>query len=366
MIMQLRYFFAVSIIGSLLVLNLSCAEKSQAPESMNLKLLRMQAEANYQTDIVQNPASVKNVQRVALVSGIDQSADQNFWNSIASHKPDLVIATGNTVHSTKAFEKPLLSQYKKLDENADYRKIRQSVPFMATWDELDFGLRHGDSSFQSKNESRDAFLKYWNYIPKLQPKSAKGVEHSIILGPAGKRVQIIVLDTRYYATPWTENGSDGKFKKNWSKSASLLGAQQWNWLANELKKESDFKVIVSSLQLAANTDEGERWGLYPHDRQKLFDTIRNAGAKKVVVVSGNRNFGALGKVDMENYGPLYDLTVGPFNDSVMNSEKDRHYIGDSVASENFGMLEWDWQRQTLHLKIFDRDNKLAKDLRINI
>ncbi|KHD88028.1 MAG: hypothetical protein OM95_10910 [Bdellovibrio sp. ArHS] len=364
--MQIHSLFATSLLSTLLLLNISCAEKSQAPESMSLKLLRMQAEANYQTDIVQNPASLKSVQRIAFVSGIDQTQPQHFWSTVASHKPDLVIAAGNTVHSTKAFEKPLLAQYKKLDENEDYRKIRQNTPFMATWDELDFGLRHGDSSFQGKNENRDAFVKYWNYIPKLQAKSAKGVEHSLLLGPPGKRVQIIVLDTRFYATPWTESGVDGKFKKNWSKSASLLGTSQWNWLASELKKDSDFKVIVSSLQVAANSDDGERWGLYPHDRQKLFDTIRNAGAKKVIIVSGNRNFGALGKVDMDNYGPLYDLTVGPFNESVMSAEKDRHYIGDAVNSENFGLLEWDWKHRTLHLKILDQENKVSKELSLKI
>ena len=37
----------------------------------------------------------------------------------------------------------------------------------------------------------------------------------------------------------------------------------------------------------------ERWGNFPLERQKLFDTIRDSGAKGVVLLSGDRHIGAL-------------------------------------------------------------------------
>ena len=58
----------VSLLALTTILATSCAEKSQAPESLTLKMMRMQAENNYQSEIPQKDLkSVKKVQRVAFV-----------------------------------------------------------------------------------------------------------------------------------------------------------------------------------------------------------------------------------------------------------------------------------------------------------
>lgn len=344
----------------------SCAEKSQAPESLTLKMMRMQAEANYLPELPQkDPRQIKKVQRVAFVCCANQNQEQPLWAQVAAVQPDLVVFVGNSVSSVRYDEKPLLAQYKKLDQMEGYRQLRQQVPFMAVWDELDYGLRYGDSSFEGKAESRAAFLNYWSYIPQLQPSAAKGVEHSVIVGTPGQRVQIIMLDTRFYGTPWLEAGPEGKFEKNWSKSSTLLGNSQWKWLESELRKSADYRVIVSPLQLAANSGNGTRWGLFPLDRQKLFDTLRATNAKKVVLVSGHRGFGSMGKVDLlEGYGPLYDMTVGPLNGVASSREQDFHYVGKAVESANFGVIEWDWKKRAVKLKLMDSSNTPVQELNL--
>lgn len=367
--MTLTSFSArVSLLALTTILATSCAEKSQAPESLTLKMMRMQAETNYQSELTQKDLkSVKKVQRVAFVCCAHQDQEQNLWQQVSAKNPDVVVFTGNSVSAVRYDEKPLGAQYKKLDQIEGYRQLRGKAPFMAVWDGLDFGLRHGDSGFEGKYESREAFLNYWNYIPKLQPKSAKGVEHSVILGAPGQRVQIIMLDTRFYATPWLDTGVDGEFKKNWNRSDSLLGTGQWSWLESELRKDAEYRVIVSPLQMAANTGGQERWGLFPLDRQKFFDTLRATNAKKVVIVSGNRGFGSMGKVDLlEGYGPLYDMTVGPMNGETGKREKDFHYVGGALEAFNFGLLEWDWKNKTVHMKLVDESGKTAQEMKLSL
>nr|BFD67271.1 hypothetical protein HAGR004_22930 [Bdellovibrio sp. HAGR004] len=346
----------------------SCAEKSQAPESLTLKMMRMQAESHYQSELPQKDLrQVQSVHRVAFVCCAQQDQEQKLWSQVAKSQPDVVVFTGNSVSSVRYDEKPLSAQYKKLDQIAEYRDLRAKVPFMAVWDELDFGIRNGDSSFQGKNENRQAFLDYWKYIGKLQPTTARGVEHSVILGAPGKRVQFIMLDTRFYATPWLSAGADGEFKKNWNKTDSLLGSGQWAWLESELRKDAEYRVIVSPLQMAANSGGWERWGLFPLDRQKFFDTLRATKAHKVVVVSGNRGFGSLGKVDLlEGYGPLYDMTVGPLNGATTTREDDFHYVGKAVSALNFGLIEWDWKKKKVKLMLMDESNQPVESLSLNL
>ncbi|WP_415061980.1 alkaline phosphatase D family protein [Bdellovibrio sp.] len=336
----------------LLVFVVACAEKPR-PESLTLKMMRMQAETTYKSDVSSvDPQDVKKVEKVVFTCCVHQSGEQSLWQQINKAQPDLVVLAGNSVDSVRFDEKPLSAQYKKLDQVEGYRDLRSRVPFMAVWDEQDYGVKNGDSEFASKNESREAFLKYWSYIPKLQTADAKGVEHSIILGPKGQRLQLILLDTRFYSAPLREE--NGEFKKNWRKKDSRLGKEQWKWLESELRKEADYRIIVSPVQMAANSYPGERWGLSPLERQRLFDTLREVKAHNVLFISGNRSLGAIGKVDMIDYGPLYDVTVGPFNGTAATSEKDWHYVGKQVEEPNFGMIELDWKKREAQIKILNR------------
>lgn len=348
----------------LLVFVVACAEKPR-PESLTLKMMRMQAETTYKSDVSSvDPQDVKKVEKVVFTCCVHQGGEQSLWQQINKAQPDLVVLAGNSVDSVRFDEKPLSAQYKKLDQVEGYRELRSRVPFMAVWDEQDYGVKNGDSEFASKNESREAFLKYWSYIPKLQTADAKGVEHSIILGPKGQRLQLILLDTRFYSAPLREE--NGEFKKNWRKKDSRLGKEQWKWLESELRKEADFRIIVSPVQMAANSYPGERWGLSPLERQRLFDTLRETKAHNVLFVSGNRSLGAIGKVDMIDYGPLYDVTVGPFNGTAATSEKDWHYVGKQVEEPNFGMIELDWKKREAHIKILNRDGVEQRTLSLKL
>ncbi|MGE5084830.1 MAG: alkaline phosphatase D family protein, partial [Bacillota bacterium] len=219
------------------------------------------------------------------------------------------------------------------------------------------------SAYPNRQTNRDYFLEYWKYISDQQKNPTEGTEHAMIFGPKGQRVQIIMLDLRFYATAWTESSENSlQFKKNWKASATLLGNQQWHWLSRELQKPADFRIIVSPLQVGANSLASNRWGLLPLERQKLFDTLRSAHAKNAVVISGNRNFAAFSKVDLKNFRPLYDMTVGPLNGETSTPDQDFHYVENPLQGHNFGMVDLDWKKRTATLQLVDGQNNVVQSL----
>lgn len=312
-----------------------------------------------------NPGAA--LQKVAFVCCNSNPTEPSSWENLSKTHPDLIVFAGNTVHSVRLDEKPLHRQYQKLDQNPAYRVLRETTPILATWDDLDYGLRFGDSNYPDRTESRNHFLNYWAPEKIQEQRNEKGVEDAVIVGPKGQRIQIIMLDVRFYASAWKEApGKPQTFEKNWSPSASLLGGPQWQWLSKQLKKPAEFRIIVSPLQVGANTSAPNRWGLLPLQRQQLFDTIRNANAKNTIILSGNRNFGSFAKVDLKNFGPLYDMTVGPLNGPTSPPEEDFHYIGKPLQESNFGLLEMDWKKRKAVLRLVTEHNTEAQKLEVRL
>lgn len=357
----------LSILFSFFIHLSGCTSTDLRPdESIAGKIYQKQNRPRYvNKNTFQAPFVKSELNTIALFCCNHVLTESLSWSNIASQNPDLVIAAGNSVSSVKLDEKPLNQQYEKLDANDSYRSLRAKVPFMATWDDLDYGIRFGDSNYQEKEQSRQDFTEYWDYIKSFQPKRRpQGIEHAIIFGSKGRRVQVIMLDLRFYTSSWIED-SKGEFKKNWKASASLLGSKQWRWLSAELKKPAELRIIISPLQVGANNSAENRWGLLPHQRQKLFDLIRGTAAKNTLIVSGNRHFGSFAKVDLKNYGSLYDMTVGPLSGPTAMAEKDFHYLNEPLIEQNFGLIKIDWSQRSATLQLINRSNTVAQELKFN-
>src|SRR5260370_22121167 len=93
----------------------------------------------------------------------------------------------------------------------------------------------------------------------------------------------------------------------------MLGPVQWAWVAGELRKPAEIRLIVSSTQVLAEGHGWERWGNMPLERQKLLDTIRDSAAKGVVLLSGDRHVCALYREMPTRLYPLYEMTSSCLN-----------------------------------------------------
>jgi len=141
----------------------------------------------------------------------------------------------------------------------------------------------------------------------------------------------------------------------------MLGPVQWAWLACALRKPAEIRLIVSSTQVLAEGHGWERWGNMPLERQKLLDTIRDSGAKDVVLLSGDRHVGALYRERPPGLYPLYEVTSSGLNMVYWAAnEPGPNRVGALYAAANFGVVDIDWPEQKIMLALRNVDGNTQR------
>jgi alkaline phosphatase D len=231
-------------------------------------------------------------------------------------------------------------------------------------------LNDGGIEFVHKAVAKELFLDFWDAPADDTRRTRGGIYDSRIIGPAGKRVQMILLDVRWFRSPLRntdQRGAPGKqrYLPDPDPSKTMLGPEQWAWLATELRKPAELRLIVSSTQVLAEGHGWERWGNMPLEKQRLVDTIRESGAKGVVFLSGDRHIGALYRETPDGLYPLYEVTSSGLNMVYWAArEPGPNRLGPLFAAANFGVVEVDWSARTLLLALRDEsgDARRAVDV----
>jgi len=297
--------------------------------------------------------------RIAFGSCADQTRPQPIWDAILAYRPDLFIFAGDNVYGDfkDPDAAPLKLAYALTANIEGYTRLRTSVPHFAIWDDHDYGSNDGGSEFVHKAIAKEIFLEHWKASPDDIRRTREGVYDSHIIGPPGQRVQIVLLDTRWFRSPLKrtdQRGAPGKerYLPDANPNKTMLGTAQWAWLADELRKPADLRLLVSSVQVLVEGHGWERWGNLPLERQKLFDTIREANAKGVIFVTGDRHIGALYHELVPGLYPLYEITSSGINKVFRNAkEAGPNRLGDLLAAENFGTVEIDWPQRRVALAL---------------
>lgn len=330
--------------------------------------------------------------RIAFGSCADQTMAQPIWNSIVNEKPDLMIMMGDNIYASKEATKNQIEQYKKLAQISEYKKARETIPFMATWDDDDYGVTDGGADNVTKDDSRKAFWFHWPYIKDSTLLDQPGIFHSKFLGGTkegrGKRarvtpsVHVIMLDTRWNRSPLkladvetvTDTKQDAmtpppvkrKYAPETDPKATMLGPEQWDWLEDQLREPADFKILVSSIQVIADDHGFEKWGNFPKEKQKLYDLIAKTRPKNLVILSGDRHLASIAKTEIKGWGTLYDVTSSSLNKPKDLTEKDATYLFDAYGKENFGIVNIDWQARNASIEIKDIDGKAVQKLDLKL
>lgn len=305
---------------------------------------------------------------IAFGSCFNQDQEAPIWKTISQSNPELFIFLGDNVYASHSSQKPIADQYRKLDQVEGYRALRENIPFMATWDDHDYGLRDGGVDWSGKEMARRDFLNYWTYLRDIIPPEQGGIYHSKTIGPKQQMVQIIMLDTRFYRSPLKERpGNEGKaYDYEPDTTGTVLGEEQWLWLERQLTQPAQVRLIISSIQLIANDPKFEKWDNFPQERKRFFDLLAKTGAKNVIVLSGDRHSASISKVDLPSYGPLYEVTSSAINRPNNFADKDSHYIGDAYTKENFGVAQIDWKKKVVKLEIRDIQNNPVNAIELKI
>lgn len=308
------------------------------------------------------------VSKVAFGSCANQDQPEPLWKDIAAVKPDLFLFLGDNIYASSFNQKPIAEQYRKLDQIPEYRAIREQVPFLATWDDHDYGVRDGGKEWAGKESARRDFINYWTYVRNSIPFEQSGIYHAKTIGPKKKSVQVIMLDTRYFRSNLIERpGNEGKaYDYLPSEEGTILGEAQWQWLEEQLKKPARVRFIVSSIQLIANDPKYEKWGNFPKERQRFFDLLKKTKAKNVVILSGDRHIASIAKTQVKNHGDLYEITASSINRANTYSDSDKEYVGPVYNKENFGLATIDWNKKKMGIEIRGFNNEVANTINIPI
>jgi len=320
------------------------------------------------------------VTRIAFGSCLDEEGPFGILDAVRAIAPDLFVAMGDNVYGDvvdgRRVEGDLMGNleraYAELGAAPEFQALWREVPILATWDDHDYGVNDAGADFGRRDEAEALFERFWQIPPDAARGRRPGVYGAVTLGPEGRRVQIVLLDTRYFRSPLKptdRRGAPGKerYVPDPDPAKTMLGEAQWAWLEERLREPAELRLIVSSIQVIAEGHGFERWGNLPLERERLYGLIDRTGAEGVMILSGDRHLGAFYRLDGERVPyPLWELTSSSLNLPLpfTGDEPGPHKLGHVYREANFGTLEIDWETGTILLALHDKDGAVHEAKRI--
>ncbi len=306
------------------------------------------------------------LERIAFGSCLDEEKTPPRWQTLLDRDPQLFMMLGDNVYADSVGSRdigPDLMEmrraYAMLGDQTGFRELRSKVPLLAVWDDHDYGLNDGGEENPIKVEAKSVFADFFD-VPADDPmRSREGTYRAGVYGPPGRRVQIILLDTRYFRSPLKptdQRNAPGKqrFVPDDDPKKTMLGEAQWRWLEDQLREPAELRLIVSSVQVISEGHGWEGWRTMPLELARLTRLIKETNANGVIFLSGDRHrAAAYRRVEGTPY-PFYELTSSSLNSGVDSKqpEIDPQRLGGRLyAGENFGMVQIDWELGVVNLDI---------------
>ena len=294
------------------------------------------------------------VRRIAAGSCIRQDKPQPIWRAVADFAPDVLLMLGDNIYGDTEDMAVLQEKYGVLAADPGFAALRSRVPIVAVWDDHDYGANDAGRDYPRRRESQQVFLDFFGVAADSPLRAQNGIYRALVVGPPNRRVQFICLDTRFHRSPLASIPrservrGEGPYKPTDDPDATVLGAEQWRWLEGVLAEPAEVRIVLSSIQVAATEHHWEQWGNFPAERARLFRTLRESGARGLVVVSGDRHSAEISRVAAGPEAlpyPLHDLTASSLNQPQgygKREEPNAHRLGPRFRDPNFGTLEIDW------------------------
>lgn len=305
---------------------------------------------------------------IVFASCSDQNREQPLWSPIIENKPDLFIWGGDNIYADTADMQKMESDYNKLRSNPGYTKLRESTTVIGTWDDHDYGRDDAGVEWEHKEDAQNLFLNFLDFPDDDPLRVQKGIYYSRKYTTGKGDIKVILLDTRYFRDSIRKSKKEGWRYGAWdiNDGGSVLGEAQWNWLENELKDESaQYNIIVSSIQFLADEHGWEKWGNHPSQVTKMYETLKKAKSKNILIVSGDRHLAEF-SVDSEAELPydLVDFTTSGLTHTYPDSPDtpNRYRVGELIKDLNFGVLKFDFEGQKVHLEVRGINNEILEDL----
>jgi len=177
--------------------------------------------------------------------------------------------------------------------------LLQAMPQYAIWDDHDFGP---DNSNSANNPAKDWALQLFKLFwanPAYGTPQTPGVFYNFSYQDA----EFFLLDDRY-----------NKEMPHQHTHGSMFGTEQWNWLAEQLQNSTaTFKFVVCGVQMLIEKSSAEGLKEFPQEQQRFLDMLEEHRIKGVILLSGDRHFAELYRLQRPNSYDLYEVTTSPLS-----------------------------------------------------
>lgn len=286
---------------------------------------------------------------------------------------ELFILLGDNIYADTRNPAVMAAKYRVRKESAWFQALRKKAIVLATWDDHDFGANDAGASYPIKVESQKLFCDFMDEPADSPRRQREGIYDAKVFGPIGKRVQVILLDTRYFRSNLAtgENNvvpSGGKYIPHPDPSVTMLGEAQWKWLEEQLHVPAEIRIIASSIQFISEFSGGEAWANMPREKQRILDLLKATRANGVVFISGDRHWAELSRLDRPGDYPLFDLTSSALTEQHKRGTPtpNKFRDGPTYHGNNVGMITIEWQKSGADVlfQLFDVEGKTRIEKRI--
>ena len=329
------------------------------------------------------------VSRIAFGSCAKQDKPQPIWDAVIDTKPQHFVFLGDNIYADTEDMEVMKAKYALLGKHTGYIKLKATCPVHATWDDHDYGGNDAGAEYPKKKESQKVFLDFFG-APKDDPRwSREGVYSAQVFGPPGKRVQLILLDARYFRSPLKigfkpgepGDGFRGKYAPNTDQDATVLGEAQWKWLEEQLKVPAELRLIGSGVQVVPDEHGSEMWGNFPLERKRLFKLVKNTGANGVVFLTGDRHLAEISRLPADHTDgvgyTLFDVCSSSLNTPSGNFTKTKvrfaneinsYRVGLTYFDINFGTVLIDWEQPdpVVRLQVREESGQVVLQQRVSL
>ena len=304
---------------------------------------------------------------LGMGSCLDQDSDQQeIWSSIEKEKLTEFFFLGDNIYGDNKDGSlgKMKSAYTKQSDNLP--NWLNQIAVNAIWDDHDYGVNDGGGDYKGKAKAQKLFLDFWKIEGSDRRSNEEGIYFSKEVILNNKVIKIIGLDTRYFRSPLEGEKRARTPTKNTSKT--MLGTDQWYWLENQLSQEMDILILASSVQIIATNNGFEKWGNFPHERQRLFKLLNDLN-KPVVMLSGDRH-----KAGLYKMGDLYEITSSSMNKPLpkwlslywdsTQKETDEFLVGEMFYEPNYGILKIN-DGSTIELELKNKEGESLNKITIS-
>ncbi|MEZ4682030.1 MAG: alkaline phosphatase D family protein [Caldilineaceae bacterium] len=352
----------------------ACTETAQV-SSARTQVLSDARQTLQLVDAQSNPLTV-----IAFGSCANQSKPQPIWAAINAVHPELFIFLGDNIYGDTEDMALLRARYELLARQPGYQRLREQAPIIATWDDHDYGSNDAGREYPRKVESKAIFLDFFGEPANSERRLREdGIYTSYMYGPIGQRVQVILLDTRWNRSPLMRVSEEayaarrreriGPYTATTDPAAQLLGEEQWQWLAAQLRQPAELRLIGTSIPFLQEGTGWENWSNFPDEQQRMADLLVETNASGVIFLTGDTHRAQFSKrTDMGLY-PLWEVNSSGLTENVDWPAPDDSRLGGTYTEDNFGLLRIDWSEAdpeiVMEIRAADNDLVLQNTIRLS-